>query len=203
MENKKSTMVKTCDVCVEETETLYDLECEHKYCQTCLYKLFTDTTYVLPIRCCNKEINVDFVLKIFTPEDSQQIIQRTGRASHKLFCPTPGCERPIHVTAESKTSACPDCKKEICVKCRSHAHPNKKCWNGKNEKRFRKITEKRGWRQCTVCGVFIERRGGCKNIHCPCGNTFCYHCGKQICKCIIGRSWARKIKQTFWKVVGV
>ncbi|CAG8822718.1 7421_t:CDS:1, partial [Gigaspora rosea] len=110
--------------------------------------------------CCNKEISVDFVLKIFTPEDTQQIIQRTGQASHKLFCPTPGCERPIHVTTELKTSTCPDCKKEICVKSRSHANPKKKCWKGKNEKKFRKITEKRGWRQCMACGIFIERKGG-------------------------------------------
>ncbi|CAG8492121.1 482_t:CDS:2 [Acaulospora colombiana] len=132
--------LEICSVCFGEFEIIYDLQCNHKFCSECLRKFFLQAkspTFILPVRCCNKEINMDYAPLVLESEEFQQIIQRISDASYHLFCPTPGCENPIHVnevfTNDStsppisheapKILKCPNCNKDICVKCRSHAHP--------------------------------------------------------------------------------
>ena len=40
-----------------------------------------------------------------------------------------------------------------------------------------------GFRQCSFCGIYVERRIGCGLITCRCGNRFCFYCGQKKCSC--------------------
>ncbi|CAG8624558.1 10203_t:CDS:2 [Acaulospora morrowiae] len=98
--------LKMCDVCFGEFKTIYDLSCNHKFCSGCLRNFFLEAknpTFILPVRCCNREVNMDYAALVLKPEEFQQIFRRISNASYRLFCPTPGCENPIHVN-ESFTS---------------------------------------------------------------------------------------------------
>lgn len=105
------------------------------------------------------------------------------------WCPNPQCGRVIKITnVENASNLVCRCGMQICFQCLQQAHWPVSCdmatayW-----KRLKRNADDsllvnlslqvrvRG-KQCPKCKRFIEKRGGCFNMSCFCGATFCWGC---------------------------
>eukprot|EP01089_Gocevia_fonbrunei_P020352 TRINITY_DN7569_c0_g1_i1.p2 TRINITY_DN7569_c0_g1~~TRINITY_DN7569_c0_g1_i1.p2 ORF type:complete len:111 (+),score=24.23 TRINITY_DN7569_c0_g1_i1:472-804(+) len=40
--------------------------------------------------------------------------------------------------------------------------------------------KKNGWKKCTICCCWVEKRTGCNHMTCRCKHEFCYTCGESF-----------------------
>lgn len=146
---------------------------------------------LLPLRCCDIPIDMRVPYYVLEKTDARLIQQRTEeiQAVHKMYCPE--CNKFIDLDfldniALSDDDASPscacDCGVELCVTCRTKAHPHFTCDQNRRYKAedlasLMALARQRGWKQCPNCSIMIEFTTGCNHMECRnCRHNFCFQC---------------------------
>ena len=177
-----------CFVCVEtkpNTE-MWHSPCENKHliCHDCvgeyyrisIKSMLPDFAYCCGIPIWDETVQEKILGKDLTEEwlDCLKAIDNP----YQIYCSTHNCWRPLNEEAHRQSSEtslldCPKCGLGTCGWCLEPAHPDKEC-----------VVEEGEWyRRCFRCGRFAEHDGGCLNMLCECGVSFCYQCGQSLSLC--------------------
>jgi len=110
------------------------------------------------------------------------------------YCPTPDCPFVFEwERGKCNEFSCPICDHSYCLECLQPAHDGSSCesMRSREQRDFEGFVQGQGWRQCKLCGVWVERADGCDNVTCRCGYQFCYICGAppRGCKCSPGHGF--------------
>ena len=198
---------KFCSICFEAIgESLSGtalMACSHWFCDPCwkahLLTRIGDgkTRLVCPEYDCKKDIDngtllsladANHVLKYFRFTHDLEI----ERQSETKWCPKPNCGAILKVSSpQVKTASC-QCGTKVCFECLGEAHWPAPCraiegyhrkisgYGDDNLMPARHIPHfvVRG-KCCPSCKRFIEKDGGCPCMSCPCGEMFCWGCGRK------------------------
>ncbi|KAL6407476.1 ibr finger domain containing protein [Ilyonectria robusta] len=140
-----------CDVCTEQrtAHLITELPCDHKYCQDCVVRLYTDALTgesLFPPRCCRQPIPIDLAKPLLPP---------------RLACLLDIYLSSIFV-ADKDT--CPNCKATTCVTCKAAAHQVEDCPSDETTQQLLELAQQQGWRQCYSCHRLVELNLGCNHI---------------------------------------
>jgi len=101
------------------------------------------------------------------------------------WCPSvPHCGRAIGIRGDSHIEVDCHCGKSFCFACCESPHTPSTCeMNHEWCRRIVEGTETSSWLQahtkpCPKCCRPVEKVGGCNLVVCPCGQAFCWLCGK-------------------------
>jgi hypothetical protein len=122
----------------------------------------------------------------------QYLIHQINAGSYPIQCPHPSCRKLVadtyieslitdpSVLKDFKNLCKRDKNQKYCRKCRETEHlgPCKRI-----NKKFAAVAKSNGFQRCPKCRRWIDKNGGCNNMSCVCGNTFCYGCGGIPCQC--------------------
>ena len=198
---------KFCSICFEAIgESLTGtalMACSHWFCDPCwkahLLTNIVDgkTRLVCPEYDCKTIVDngtllsladVNHVLKYFRFTHDLEI----ERQSETKWCPNPNCGAVLTVSSpQVKTASC-QCGMKVCFDCLGDAHWPAPCraiagyhrritgYGDDNMMPAKRIPlfVSRG-KSCPSCKRFFEKDGGCPCMSCPCGEVFCWGCGKK------------------------
>ncbi|KAH8652866.1 hypothetical protein BGZ61DRAFT_575186 [Ilyonectria robusta] len=160
-----------CDVCTEQrtAHLITELPCDHKYCQDCVVRLYTDALTgesLFPPRCCRQPIPIDLAKPLLPP----RLVGRFRAKEQELNTPN---------------HTCPNCKATTCVTCKAAAHQGEDCPSDETTQQLPELAQQQSWRQCYSCHRLVELNLGCNHITCKCKAEFCYECGRRwkTCRC--------------------
>lgn len=192
-----------CDVCYEkisDPEELVVSKGGHFICKDCLRNVYSNFT---------SNLNLDY-LDSFEDESNcfgeerfsslglnTDIIREVKRSCYLLdldidFFNCPYCSSEIMIKKNSISSdiVCsnPECRKEICVKCKRASHKpmsceEAECFYGISniETVFFRSIDENILVKCPNCYVTIDKVENCNKVGCTrCGAYFCYHCGQDL-----------------------
>jgi IBR domain, a half RING-finger domain len=170
---------------------LYTHSCGHINCKGCLKQLFRtalrDIT-MLPLRCCEVEIDLTPVKSILNEDEAALLLQRNSesKVKEKMHCPQ--CNLFINLDnlpSQRKTITCTGCLTSLCSECRTRSHQFRTCSENKadnqstSDKALFNLASSKGWKQCPMCRVIIELEYGCNHMTCSfCRFHFCFKCLK-------------------------
>ena len=197
--------IKNCDICFEDFNEYDSLNYELKCGCIIHYECFDD--YIknsvenneIPILCpcCKAEVYPNLIYDSLITNGHNDLVKKYEKFSlnnylmnHKdsySCCPTPGCEYMFFFEEGENRFLCPMCNKEYCLFCKETWHKGMTCQEYIDSKDEKKLDEKflnfvKGarFKICPNCRVWVEKVFGCDNMHCKCGVSFCYRCGKII-----------------------
>lgn len=160
-----------CIVCTETTPCRETVEttCSHRYCRTCITKLFDDfiNESAFPPRCCNINIPLTLVQRFLTPDFRKRF--RDKLVEHNdpncTYCSVPTCSQYLFAkTAPSGANSryCKRCARWTCIVCKKSHVP----WVGcsADDEKVLQLGRERGWKQCPRCKHLIELAVGCYHI---------------------------------------
>lgn len=181
-------LINRCDVCFVESRRGFLLPCSHPYCVDCmkayLGRALRDMS-LLPLQCCEIEIDVQVATLLMDKKDAKLLLARTAelQATNKMYCPACNCFINLNLvdTSESTELEC-ECGARICTSCRTAEHPhltcaaNKAAQEGSDEPLF-ELAKEQGWKQCPRCSIMINLALGCNHMTCAsCNHEFCFLC---------------------------
>lgn len=185
-----------CECCFEGINPKFAISCGegHVFCKTCT---ITGTDVELQkgcyrIKCfqeCNSELNLNTLQKILMPNKFKILLakvqeQEIAAAKIEGLASCPFCHYAIILPENDKVLMCMnlDCGKISCRLCKKLDHLPRECEKIERNKKARLILEEKMTaalvRTCARCGKESIKDGGCNFITCPCGQTYCYYCGK-------------------------
>jgi hypothetical protein len=104
-----------------------------------------------------------------------------------MYCPS-GCNTAVEARGYGKR-VCKTCGKRYCAACKVPWHDNLSCTEYQNlpphmktpnDVAFLNLAFQELFRRCPKCRSLVEKiRGGCNQVVCRCGCTFCYGCGSK------------------------
>jgi len=184
-------------------QILTPCKCGNTYCPPCLKDMFVaackDITR-MPPRCCT-QIPLYHARPYLSAEEAAEFRAKYEEWStpKPFYCPVARCSAFIpnrllpQVRTNSKgkqrvdsgvgtptspTVSCPNCKVDICTKCRSLAHTGGTClpleWG--IDKDTAELLERWGYKRCPKCSHGVKRMFGCNHMECRCGAHFCWVC---------------------------
>ena len=171
----------TCDVCADETGC-YELPCgDHKFCKSCLTKLFMTASKditLIPVHCCRVEIDPNLADVLMRGEslDRFRRLHVESSTTSKMYCPS--CSGFISldlVDTDSGNISCPHCNKALCTLCKSLAHPGQLICPTEDDPVL-DLAQENGWKHCPRCNHIIGLDSGCNHMTCVCGHEFCFRC---------------------------
>jgi hypothetical protein len=178
--------IERCNVCYEENIKGVLLACDHPYCVPCLRNLFQTVladSSLLPIRCCEIEIDTSIALILLSRKDSEALIRRIDEfeAKNKMYCPTCGTFVNLDHIDQCITEIFCDCGVSLCVECKTQSHPYVSCHDNRIQQNdtlgaVLELAQEQGWKRCPSCQGMIEFTSGCNHMTCRCGYQFCYLC---------------------------
>ncbi|KAF2194937.1 hypothetical protein K469DRAFT_743654 [Zopfia rhizophila CBS 207.26] len=184
--------------------------CESTYCSQCVKDMFIKACREpsrMPPRCCNM-LQLHVAIPYLTKAEAAEYRQKYEEWStpNPFYCPVPSCSvfispRLLPSTETSKKGkqrvdsvvgtpqppvvACPECRTDICVKCRQLSHTTTVC----NELAFGDDNETAallkswGYKRCPKCGNGVRRMLGCNHMQCLCGAAWCWVCQQPMDEC--------------------
>ncbi|CAN6451296.1 unnamed protein product [Victoria cruziana] len=191
-----------CNVCLERKSldrSFRPDHCPHLFCCDCVaVHIATKISENLcTIRCmesgCTSVIELKSCLSILTADVVDRwaalLSESLIHPADKFYCPFKDCSALLwNDTAEKRTikeAECPHCHRLFCARCRVGWHAGLDCqqyqMKASREKSddavLKDLANKKKWRTCPRCHVYVEKISGCQQITCRCGFNFCYNCG--------------------------
>jgi hypothetical protein len=200
-----------CPICYQITDPalLKPLsECGHSFCSPCLTHYFQhliDNAQAHIITCPN--CSTDILRSTIASLVSQDYVDKYDKFilrnnllnnPYARFCPQVDCEGYDMGSLKKKKLTCNICKFEYCFFCAEKWHGSGKC-EKKIDEDFEQWAVGHNVKFCPKCKRRVEKRGGCPNMTCLCGNTWCWRCGGMTSdpdhevRCYLGRDiWNTK-----------
>ncbi|KAH6972053.1 hypothetical protein BKA56DRAFT_646182 [Ilyonectria sp. MPI-CAGE-AT-0026] len=173
---------------LRQSHLITELPCDHKYCQDCVVRLYTDALTdesLFPPRCCRQPIPIDLAKPLLPPRLVGAKEQELN-TPNRTYCHRPACSTfiPVQLIVADK-GTCPNCEATTCVTCKAAAHQGEDCPNDETTQQLLELAQQQGWRQCYSCHRLVELNLGCNHITCKCKAEFCYECGRKwkTCRC--------------------
>lgn len=178
-----------CPICLDSSYDLYELQCKHTYCKSCLRSHIeseiNDSEY--EIECPNndcehnilyQEIN-QLVHDSMISKFDKNILRHTVATSDNLiFCPK--CENVCEKSGENYV-VCENCNYQFCVSCQFNYDSDHECSNI-DIGDFQGIIKESSdvtiqLKHCPVCNEVSYKCEGCDCIKCPkCRYRYCWNC---------------------------
>ncbi|CAN7048308.1 hypothetical protein IGI04_025630 [Brassica rapa subsp. trilocularis] len=197
-----SSMMLTCDICVEDVaghHHMTRMDCGHCFCNNCWAAHFTvkiNEGQSKRIRCmaykCNAICDEDVVRSLVSKtqpdlaEKFDRFLIESYIEDNKMvkWCPsTPHCGNAIRVEDDELCEVECSCGFQFCFSCSYQAHSPCSCsmwelWR----KKCHDESETVNWitvhtKPCPKCYKPVEKNGGCNLVTCICGQSFCWLCG--------------------------
>ena len=198
---------KFCSICFEAVgESLTGtalMACSHWFCDPCwkvhLLTRIGDgkTRLVCPEYDCKTIVDNGTLLSLTDVNHVLKYLRFTHdldieRQSKTKWCPNSNCGAVLTVSSpQVKTASC-QCGMKVCFECLGDAHWPAPCraiagyhrritgYGDDNMMPAKRIPlfVSRG-KSCPSCKRFFEKDGGCPCMSCPCGEVFCWGCGKK------------------------
>ena len=191
-----------CPICYLHQSDFFTLpDCLHSFCTQCtkchIETLINDAqvnsifcpTCLLPIH----KYTIAAVVSAETLAKYEKFVMRNNLINNPYakFCPQPDCEGFDMGGLSRKKLSCNVCQYEYCFFCTEKWHGSRKCIKAIDED-FERWAVGNNVKFCPMCKRRVEKRGGCPNMSCICGHTWCWRCGGSPrdpghdIRCIIG-----------------
>ncbi|XP_046574025.1 uncharacterized protein LOC124282097 [Haliotis rubra] len=188
------------DMSSRDTRGMALTECGHWFCHTCwkghvkasLESGSVHTT--CPEFGCKSRLDVGTLASLMSMSQMKLYMSRLddmeiSTSESKSWCPRPGCSRIVSLLEGGADTGCAQCGcgATFCVQCRGHPH-----WPAECSNMARYVTDLKhfgddkmlSWspgpqvkgKRCPKCKHFIQKNGGCPNMVCTCGFSFCWQC---------------------------
>jgi hypothetical protein len=198
--------VERCPICLEpaaEASMTTRLACGHRGCTPCLRSFVSarvrdGEVLERQLRCpfsadCRRELDLDVLRVVATPALFSRLLQlravrwqpHPSSGMFIVYCGTPRCPPFLAPVPSSREPVdCPVCARRYCSSCQGDWHESSTCHQGR-EAWVQTFAKKQGWVGCPICGVIVEKRGGCNFITCTSARcnglvNFCYLCGEEV-----------------------
>jgi hypothetical protein len=177
---------------IANNSIVYVHSCGHINCKGCLKQLFRtalrDIT-MLPLKCCDKEIDLAPTKILLNEDEAALLFQRNteSKVKEKMHCPQ--CNIFINLddlkNSINKIITCKGCFTSICSECKTRSHQYRTCSENKrhvqnaSDVALLNLASRKGWKQCPMCMVLIDLDYGCNHMTCSfCKHHFCFKCLK-------------------------
>jgi len=201
LERPKILKVPKCSVCWEplaSQDCIILQKCQHSIHIGCLQDhvdhQIRDGARMIkcPIEGCAEKIQENDLQYLIKESPYVQKLLKNNRLKYEVaryphlfaHCPTPDCNSNIRLQDFQVRYYCDECRKEVCLECKTGWHYNLTCGQFKqqielqNDKAFLNLASQKGLKQCPQCRYWIEKNEGCNHITCYiCKTQFCYGCG--------------------------
>ncbi|KAF3936245.1 hypothetical protein ABW19_dt0205517 [Dactylella cylindrospora] len=196
----------TCFICFEVL-FLYefvDLPCKHRHCHDCLrqnLQTVIKDPKLYPPKCC-EPLDLAATTFVLPEEDLNNLLDVKRRHESTKIATCAFCQSElVNMSTEMTESAayCGKCDKLTCVVCQKPMHKDI-CPEEEGAQELIESAKKWNWASCPKCSSIVSKNGGCNDIHCRCGATWCYLCRGVIgglgecCNCAQGTKSDDKIK---------
>jgi hypothetical protein len=187
--------VYECCVCASEFSAAHCLlgPCnEHRYCDGCLGRLYSDCMTdqnLYPPRCCRLVIPWDSASALLSDGLRTEFEARREELddSKKLYCHASTCSAYVpHGKREDSIGICQQCDVKTCTICTQGTHEGD-CPEDEALKQTRAWGDEVGAQRCTQCRNLVQLAHGCNHMTCRCGHQFCYLCNAnwKTCECLL------------------
>ena len=189
-----------CPVCFTPPEAPIETSCGHFYCSSCLVSQCTSADS-FPIKClgegavCGSPITLTDVKIVLSGTEYDNLLQTSltsylrRRTTEFQYCSTPDCDRFYRIsnTENPRTFDCDGCLSSICTSCHQNPHDGLTCEAKKalikaaleGDEELAKWKKDNDVRDCSKCGVPIEKAFGCNHMECiSCRTHICWFCMK-------------------------
>ncbi|KAI8080943.1 hypothetical protein BDF21DRAFT_462615 [Thamnidium elegans] len=175
--------------------------CDHQACIGCTRSYFMNSlkddrynksyeSIECPAQNCQKKfITSKFLSSILSNQEADEwwraALTKT-LIENKVRCPKENCkaifDANIKDIKQCTFTECYECHRGFCMACQEKWHPGVIKIVSDEEALERTLihAQKKMWSRCPKCLQFVERMGGCLDIRCRCGISFCYRCGGQM-----------------------
>ena len=157
----------------------------------------------IPINCpnCKNPLSEQDVFDRIEPNQKNKYLEYqlnqfvAQNSSEYSCCPTPDCKN-VFIAEQQNYFACPICKNEYCLKCKTNFHVGKSCEQYQQsvidkkthsaDVQFMNFVKGTNYKQCPSCKFWVEKSSGCNHMVCRCRYEFCYACGGKYnaCDCV-------------------
>ncbi|RPA83186.1 hypothetical protein BJ508DRAFT_304924 [Ascobolus immersus RN42] len=187
-ENTETTKVAYCTACSDKIPVAYDRSgetyvaiCGCSYCGSCFAQFYRNAVAsmgLFPPTCCKKTLTLSP-----TTDWSPDCVQRHYLFLNKILpadVVDAYVEKAIEYT-DPKPIYSHAIPASTCILCGQAEHTGQNCTDDDSEslKEFFEYASIRKWKRCFSCRRMVARRGGCNELKCVCGKTFCYGCGEE------------------------
>ncbi|KAG7415875.1 putative E3 ubiquitin-protein ligase ARI4 [Fusarium oxysporum f. sp. rapae] len=175
-----------CLICTEDAHLR--APCGHSFCLECFRETIRRglrSQEVFPPRCCqlfNEEAiqlaHAPALVHIF-----RQMKEEADVPIHdRLYCHDGNCAAFI---PPDRNGHCLLCDTHTCRDCGERGHPGQPCREGAAEEDVWATMDENRTVNCPRCGRMIELAEACNHMTCPCGQEFCFICGRvwHNCNC--------------------
>ncbi|KAL6656022.1 hypothetical protein ACP70R_006848 [Stipagrostis hirtigluma subsp. patula] len=180
----------SCAICLErvqDSEKFLVSQCAHAFCKNCVgrYVAAKIAENVVLIGCPDPECEEGFVeMHLCQDIVPPELFDRWNIAlcedvvgDKKFYCPFKDCSALlIHDDAvKIRETECPHCHRLFCARCRVPWHDGIKCKEfrklgddekGEDDLTLKKLADKKKWKRCPRCKMYVSRRSGCLLIKC-------------------------------------
>lgn len=197
---------KFCSICFEPIgegiSATALMSCGHWFCDVCwkehlITKIREGRRHLkCPEYDCSKEVDMGTLISLLDINHVELYLRQchdteVGQQSKAKWCPNPKCGAVLKIPSTNvKTVSC-QCGRNVCFDCLGNTHWPAPCSaaSAYQEKLIENGDDKlmpaqkiktfvvRG-KACPDCNAFVQKDGGCPYVACPCGQAFCWGCGK-------------------------
>ncbi|KAG2229053.1 hypothetical protein INT48_002734 [Thamnidium elegans] len=177
------------DIPVFEKETLAPVV--YYQCVICMDQITSGTYFSRNIGSCDHQACIGCTRSYFMNSLKDD---RYNKSYESIECPAQNCQKKF-ITSKFLSSILSNqeadewsvvlrktCHRGFCMACQEKWHPGVIKIVSDEEALERTLihAQKKMWSRCPKCLQFVERMGGCLDIRCRCGISFCYRCGGQM-----------------------
>lgn len=194
---------KLCSICLEPPGLTLRLACGHTGCSPCFRQYVAgkvrdgevlERQLVCPFAAdCKRPVDIEVLRQSPAAQFSRLLQLRAVRwrptpesGLMVVYCGTPRCPPFLVSQPEARQAlGCPTCSRQYCSGCQGDWHELGACHQAGREPWVQTMARKQGWTGCPVCGMIVEKRGGCNFITCTSARCnglvfFCYLCGEEV-----------------------
>ncbi|KAF2086288.1 hypothetical protein K490DRAFT_20258, partial [Saccharata proteae CBS 121410] len=161
------------------------LPCNCVFCALCIQRSWDIALKTVPIRgprCQCATMSFTDVKHCLSPSIISAISDKQAELStpypQRTYCHATDCGKFIlPVKVADGVATCGSCGGKTCTACKSAHHPGQQCQPDPHSAVANDLAAQYGFRRCHDCQNLVERDGGCWQMTCHCGATFCYLCG--------------------------
>ena len=176
-----------CPICYTyQTNVITLSDCYHTFCVTCFtqyLETLINEAKISNIGCptCSSILQKATIFSLISKEiqdkyDKFSLRENLINNPYARLCPVPDCEGYAMGNLKNKKLTCNICKFEYCFFCVEKWHGSRKCEKNIDED-FERWVVGNNVKFCPKCKRRVEKRGGCPNMTCVCGHSWCWRCG--------------------------
>nr|XP_024934975.2 E3 ubiquitin-protein ligase RSL1-like [Ziziphus jujuba var. spinosa] len=201
--NKDEKSHKLCLICMDvksSARMFRNSSCSHSFCNKCLGKYIATKIQqnISKVECpdlkCNRVLEPHLCRSIVPKEVFDKwenaLCEALVLEEQKFYCPFKDCSALLVDDGEEAVtqSECPNCHRLFCARCKVSWHSGMECKKfqrlckeerGREDIMAMELAQKKKWRKCPSCKMYVEKISGCIHITCRCRYEFCYACGSK------------------------